>query len=193
MKICFATNNEHKIREISAVVGSQIQIMTLKELSVFDELPETQTTLEGNAIQKARYVFDKLGLPCFADDSGLEVDALNGQPGVYSARFAGPQRNDNDNIDLLLSKLHEQKNRLARFRTVIAFIDANEQRLFEGSVEGEITLERTGENGFGYDPVFKPKGYNKTFAEMPLEEKNALSHRSQAVKKFANYLKTKSL
>jgi XTP/dITP diphosphohydrolase len=189
MKLCFATNNKHKLEEVAKAVGDKFTIVSLDELSVNEELPETQLTLEGNALQKAQFVYDKLGIPCFADDSGLEINALNGEPGVYSAMYAGAQRNSDDNINLVLKKLALNTNRTSRFRTIIALIGMGEPKLFEGTVEGTITSEKKGTAGFGYDPVFIPQGYQKTFAEMTLDEKNKLSHRAIAVGKLVNYLK----
>jgi XTP/dITP diphosphohydrolase len=191
MRLCFASNNEHKLREIQAVIGSSFSITSLASIGCTEELPETRDTLSGNALQKAEYVFNRYAIPCFADDTGLEVDALNGAPGVYSARYAGEQRNSNDNIQLLLKNLSQQTNRAAQFRTVIALVGFDKQPLlFEGVCKGEIIRERKGNHGFGYDPVFVPEGFTTTFAEMPLEEKNKLSHRALAIKKLAEYLRT---
>lgn len=190
-ELCFATNNSYKTEEIRALLGPFFVLKNLKDIGCTEELPETQLTIEGNALQKARYVFDRYQVACFADDTGLEVDALNGQPGVLSARFAGEQRSDQDNMELLLSKLANQTNRKARFKTVIAWMDAGETKIFEGIVTGTITENRTGTKGFGYDPVFKPGGYDKTFAEMELAEKNLISHRALAVKKLVNFLREK--
>ena len=188
MELCFATNNKHKLEEVRFAVGGNFIILSLEDIHCFEELPETRDTLEGNALQKAEYVFDKYHVPCFADDSGLEVDALNGAPGVYSARYAGPQRDHNDNIDLLLKNLHGQPNRLAKFRTVIALLGFNGKHLFDGAVDGQIIHTRKGTQGFGYDPVFVPKGYTQTFAEMSLAEKNTLSHRAKAIAKLVAFL-----
>ena len=189
-KLCFATNNPHKLEEIAVAVKEQFTIVSLADLSFDEELPETQDTLEGNALQKAQYVFNRLRIPCFADDSGLEVDALGGEPGVYSARYAGIERNSENNMELLLKKLAPFTLRKAKFRTVIALVGyASNAQLFEGVVEGEIIHEKKGSLGFGYDPIFLPKGYSRTFAEMSVEEKNNLSHRAIAVKKLVNYLK----
>ena len=188
MKLCFATNNSHKLEEVRHAI-KDFQIVSLEEIKCFEELPETRDTLEGNSLQKAEFVFNKYKFPCFADDTGLEVEALNNAPGVYSARYAGPQRNSDDNIDLLLKNLHGKKNRLARFRTVISLVGFEPTPLlFEGIIDGSITLDKRGSSGFGYDPVFLPDGYAKTFAEMTLAEKNNLSHRAQAVKKLEAYL-----
>jgi XTP/dITP diphosphohydrolase len=188
MKLCFATNNSHKLEEVRHAIKN-FQIVSLEEIKCFEELPETRDTLEGNSLQKAEFVFNKYKFPCFADDTGLEVEALNNAPGVYSARYAGPQRNSDDNIDLLLKNLHGKVNRCARFRTVISLVGFEPTPLFfEGIIDGSITLDKRGSSGFGYDPVFLADGYAKTFAEMTLAEKNNLSHRAQAVKKLEAYL-----
>lgn len=170
------------------MLGSPFLLKGLADIGCLEELPETHTTLEGNSLQKARYVFDLYKIPCFADDTGLEVGALKGEPGVHSARYAGEHRNPEDNIDLLLQKLHNTENRKARFRTVITLMEFSGVHTFEGIVEGEILLMRRGDQGFGYDPVFRPYGYDKTFAEMSLEEKNRISHRGEAVRKLVEYL-----
>jgi XTP/dITP diphosphohydrolase len=188
MKLCFATNNIHKVKEVADAVNGQLHILTLNELSVFDELPETKQTLEGNSLQKAQFVFNKIHIPCFADDSGLEVEALGGAPGVRSARYAGDQRDDNANIDLLLKNLDGASNRRARFRTVIALVGFKDLKFFEGTVNGQIITSKKGSGGFGYDPVFLPDGQSKTFAEMSLLEKNRLSHRAIAIQKLVRYL-----
>jgi XTP/dITP diphosphohydrolase len=188
IKLCFATNNSHKLEEVRHAI-KHFQIVSLEEINCFEELPETRDTLEGNSLQKAEYVFDKYKIPCFADDTGLEVEALNNGPGVYSARYAGPQRNAEDNIDLLHKNLLGKSNLNARFRTVISLVGLEPSPvLFEGIVSGSITLDRRGTSGFGYDPVFLPQGYAKTFAEMTMDEKNELSHRARAVKKLEAYL-----
>lgn len=189
--ICFATNNSHKTEEIRALLGSFFLLQNLKDIGCTEELPETQPTIEGNALQKAQYVFDHYGVSCFADDTGLEVEALNGEPGVFSARFAGEQRSDHDNIELLLSRLANQQNRKARFKTVISLMDDGQVKNFEGIVNGTIIEIRKGSKGFGYDPVFMPEGSDKTFAEMELAEKNLVSHRAIAVKKLINFLREK--
>ncbi len=189
--LCFATNNEHKIEEIRAQLGSFFLLQKLEDIGCFEELPETQDTIEGNSIQKAKYVFDQYHDSCFADDTGLEVEALKGEPGVYSARYAGEQKNSEDNIQLLLSKLEGTRNRKARFRTVIALAEADGICTFEGIVNGVILHERRGTFGFGYDPVFQPDGFNKTFAEMSLMEKTEISHRARAMKKLIDFLKEK--
>jgi XTP/dITP diphosphohydrolase len=188
IKLCFATNNSHKLEEVRHAI-KHFQIVSHEEINCFEELPETRDTLEGNSLQKAEYVFDKYKIPCFADDTGLEVEALNNGPGVYSARYAGPQRNAEDNIDLLHKNLLGKSNLNARFRTVISLVGLEPSPvLFEGIVSGSITLDRRGTSGFGYDPVFLPQGYAKTFAEMTMDEKNELSHRARAVKKLEAYL-----
>lgn len=192
MKICFATNNSNKIKEVALLLEDEIQLLGLKDIGCTEELREDQSTLEGNAEQKARYVFEKYNINCFADDTGLEVEALNNEPGVFSARYAGPQRSDEDNMALLLERLNSSENRKARFRTVIcAFID-DQKYFFEGVVNGEITKEHNGDKGFGYDPIFIPTGYSQTFAQMSTEEKNKISHRSIAVRKLVDFLKTNS-
>lgn len=190
MRICFATNNEHKLKEVKQVMQfAELEIVSLQDVHCREELPETQHTLEGNSLQKAQYVFEKYNIPCFADDTGLEVVALQGAPGVYSARYAGIQKNSNDNIDLLLENMSKEVNRNARFRTVIALVGMNgAPTFFEGSIGGSILKERRGSSGFGYDPVFVPEGYTKTFAEMTLDEKNKVSHRAIAVSKLERYL-----
>lgn len=188
MKLCFATNNSHKLEEVRHVI-KHFQIVSLEEINCFEELPETRDTLEGNSLQKAEYVFHNYKVPCFADDTGLEVEALNNAPGVYSARYAGPQRDANDNINLLLNNLNGKAMRSARFRTVISLVGLEPiPVIFDGIINGVITSERRGNSGFGYDPVFQPSGFTKTFAEMTLDEKNNLSHRSIAVKKLEAYL-----
>jgi XTP/dITP diphosphohydrolase len=189
MKICFATNNKKKIEEVKSALGEDFIIVSLEEIGCLEELPETGNTLDHNAFQKARYVKDHYGVDCFADDTGLEVEALDGAPGVYSGRFAGEPRSDERNVDLLLNKMEGKENRKARFRTVIALILNGEEHAFEGVAQGEIINERVGAGGFGYDPVFKPSGFEKTFAELTLDEKNAISHRGKAVKALINFLK----
>ncbi|MCL6259262.1 non-canonical purine NTP diphosphatase [Aquiflexum sp. TKW24L] len=189
MKICFATNNNKKIEEVKSALGNDFTIVSLEEIGCREELPETGDTLEHNAFQKARYVKDHYGVDCFADDTGLEVAALDGAPGVYSGRFAGEPRSDERNVDLLLSKMEGKENRKARFRTVIALILNGEEHAFDGVAEGEIIHERIGTGGFGYDPIFIPNGFEKTFAELTLVEKNNISHRGKAVKALVNFLK----
>lgn len=189
IELVFATQNPHKAREIEAKLGDGFTIISLDTLGITEEIPETAPTLEGNALMKARYVYEKTGRNCFADDTGLEVEALNGEPGVYSARYAGLQKNPEDNIRLLLEKLQPHSNRKARFRTVIALIIEGEEYTFDGIAEGEILNSKRGEEGFGYDPVFVPAGHTRTFAEMTLDEKNELSHRAKAFAKMKEHLK----
>ena len=188
MKIVFATHNAHKVSEVQAVLGSEYQLVTATEAGITEEIPETQPTIEGNALQKARYVYEHTGLNCFADDTGLEVEALNGAPGVYSARYAGEHVSYDDNNVLLLKNLAGCENRKARFRTVIALIVDGKEYLFEGRVEGTIATEPHGEGGFGYDPLFVPEGSQLTFAEMSSEAKNKISHRGRAVAKLVAFL-----
>lgn len=188
MKIVFATHNAHKVSEVQAVLGSEYQLVTATEAGITEEIPETQPTIEGNALQKARYVYEHTGLNCFADDTGLEVEALNGAPGVYSARYAGEHVSYADNNVLLLKNLAGCENRKARFRTVIALIVDGKEYLFEGRVEGTIATEPHGEGGFGYDPLFVPEGSQFTFAEMSSEAKNKISHRGRAVAKLVAFL-----
>lgn len=188
--LCFATNNLNKIAEISQILGEEFKIQSLNDLGCFQELPENQDTLEGNSLEKAQYVFDNYHTSCFADDTGLEVEALQGDPGVMSARYAGLQKDSHDNIDLLLKNLLNVKNRDARFRTVITLITQAGINQFEGIIEGEILNSRRGDQGFGYDPVFQPSGYSKSFAELSMKEKNKISHRALAFRKLVNHLKT---
>ncbi len=184
----FATNNRHKLEEVSAILGEAYTLKTPSECGITEEIPETQPTIEGNALQKARYIHERTGRDCFADDTGLEVEALGGAPGVYSARYAGPDCRFEDNIMKLLDALCDEPNRRARFRTVIALILDGREHIFEGVVEGEITLTPSGSAGFGYDPVFRPANYPQTFAEMSAELKNKISHRAIAVEKLAKFL-----
>jgi XTP/dITP diphosphohydrolase len=187
--LCFATNNQHKILEVRTHLGSDFQLVGLEEIGCSEELPEEQPTLEGNSFQKAEYVYRNFEVSCFADDTGLEVEALQGAPGVISARYAGEQRRAEDNMQLLLENLAGSQNRKARFRTVITLITPEFTKQFEGIVTGQIINERRGSGGFGYDPIFLPDGYNKTLAEMNMEEKNAISHRARAVNKLVDFLK----
>ncbi len=189
MKLVFASQNAHKAAEIQAVIPSEISICTLTELGIIEDIPETAATLEGNALMKMEYLVDRLNLSCFADDTGLEIDALHGEPGVYSARYAGEQRNAVDNMRLVLEKLTGESNRKARFRTVIALWWEGKSHLFEGIVEGTITKTPIGNGGFGYDPIFQPEGATNTFAEMTMEEKNQWSHRARAVQQLVEFLK----
>jgi XTP/dITP diphosphohydrolase len=186
--LVFATGNPHKISEVEALLGEQYEIKSLKDIGCEEDIPETSPTIEGNALQKARYVVEHYGFDCFSEDTGLEVTALNGEPGVYSARYAGAGKDPEANIDLLLKKLEGTENREARFRTVIALIQNGEEHTFEGIVKGRITRNRQGKGGFGYDPVFIPEGYERSFAEMSRSEKNAVSHRGRAIRKFLAFL-----
>jgi XTP/dITP diphosphohydrolase len=197
MKLVFATNNKHKLEEVTKILPPSIEILSLRDIGCNDELPETGNTLEHNAAQKARYVFDKYGYDCFADDTGLEIEALDGRPGVYSARYAGLHCNFQDNVRKVLAELNHEENRKAKFRTVICLLQKQgvrdgiaevSQHLFQGEVRGEVITEQKGTNGFGYDPIFIPEGFSKTFAEMDASEKNAISHRAEAVRKFAEHL-----
>lgn len=188
MKLVFASNNKNKIAEIQQQVGSQFQIVSLEDIGCFVDIPETAETIEGNAILKANYVTENFGLHCFADDTGLEIESLNNQPGVYSARYAGEQKNAEDNMNLVLQKLANQTNRKAQFKTSIALNIDNQQYVFEGIVKGEITMEKSGNQGFGYDPIFQPEGFSATFAQMTMEQKTVISHRGIAVQKLINFL-----
>lgn len=191
MKICFATNNAKKIEEVKAALGPDFEIVSLQDIGCFEELPETGDTLDHNAFQKAHFVKDHYGVDCFADDTGLEVVALGGAPGVYSGRFAGEPRSDTRNIELLLEKMEGETNRKARFRTVIALLLEGKEYTFEGNAEGEILNQKIGTGGFGYDPVFRPLGFEKTFAELSLAEKNEISHRGKAVKALISFLRNR--
>lgn len=188
MKIVFASNNKNKIQEIKNQLPKEIELVSLEEIGCFEDIPETSETIEGNAILKANYVTEKFNLPCFADDTGLEIEALNNEPGVYSARYAGEHRNSDDNMNMVLKKLESVENRNAHFKTVIALNLSNKQFLFTGIVEGTIGTEKIGTNGFGYDPIFTATDFNKTFAEMDLEEKIKISHRGLAVKQLIDFL-----
>ena len=188
MKIIFATNTAHKLSEVQAVLGPDFELVTPRSVGITEEIPEQQDTIAGNASQKARYVHDRTGCDCFADDTGLEVEALGGAPGVHSARYATDGHDFAANNRLLLKNLEGAENRRARFRTVISLLQGGEEHLFEGIVEGRIIDREAGREGFGYDPLFVPDGYTKTFAEMTTEEKNAVSHRARAVRKLAAYL-----
>ena len=188
-QIVAATNNAHKLSEIRPLLEPDFRILSLQEIGCAEELPETAETIEGNSLQKASYVFERYHLPCFADDTGLEVEALNGEPGVYSARYAGSQRNSADNMALVLRKLSEQKNRRARFKTVITLIGLGKVESFDGIIEGVILSEARGNGGFGYDPIFQPDGSSRTLAEMTLTEKNGISHRAIAIRKLVAFLR----
>lgn len=189
MKLLFASSNEHKIAEIKAILPNGLQLISLKEIHFHDEIPETADTIEENAIQKATFLADKMHIPCFADDTGLVIPSLNGEPGVYSARYAGSHRDAHDNMDLVLEKLKDQSDRKAYFTTVIALYINHKVHLFEGRINGTIITEKRGNNGFGYDPIFVPEGSNKTFAEMTADEKNEMSHRGRSLAKMTEYLK----
>ncbi len=189
MHVIFATQNPNKVLEIQNQVGELHTIQSLLDLNYLEELEETQDTLQGNALQKARFVYQKFGKACFADDTGLEIESLNGEPGVYSARYGGPEKSFDKNMDSVLSKLHGKMNRKAQFRTVIALIDENgKEHLFEGICKGEILEKKVGKGGFGYDPIFQPESYQETFAELSLEVKNKISHRGLAVSKLIQFL-----
>jgi XTP/dITP diphosphohydrolase len=189
IRLCFATNNKNKISEICQILGNEFRILSLIDIHCHQEIPENHPDLAGNSLQKARFIFDNYQTDCFADDTGLEVVALNGDPGVLSARYAGIQKDNNDNIKLLLNNLSNQTDRKARFKTVITLIQDNEVHQFEGVVNGEITKELRGHKGFGYDPVFIPEGHTRTFAELSPSEKNKISHRGIAIRKLARYLR----
>ena len=187
-KLCFATNNAHKLEEIQAILGDSFELLSLKDINCTKELPETGNTLEANSLQKAQYLYDHFHVNCFADDSGLEVHALGGEPGVDSAHYAGPQRSHLDNINLLLKNLTDKNDRSAQFRTVITLIQNGKVSQFEGSIKGQIISELRGSEGFGYDPIFIPEGYTTTFAEMSLAEKGKISHRAKAFGKLVAFL-----
>ncbi|MBO7300752.1 MAG: RdgB/HAM1 family non-canonical purine NTP pyrophosphatase [Tidjanibacter sp.] len=188
-KLIFATNNAHKLEEVGAIIGTSLQLVTLREAGITEDIPENEPTIEGNALAKARYVWEKTGCDCFADDTDLEVDALGGAPGVHSARYATDGHDFEANRIKLLRELEGKSDRKARFRTVVALIIEGKEYCFEGIVEGEITTREIGEGGFGYDCLFRPEGYERTFAELAPEEKNAISHRGRAVAKLAKWLK----
>jgi len=190
MKLVFATNNKHKVQELQAIIGNNFELLSLQDIGCFDDIPEEQPTLEGNARQKAFYIFEKFGFACFADDTGLEIEALNGEPGVYSARYAGEERNSEANMDKVLQKMEKITRRNARFRTVISLVINGNEKQFEGVAEGEILKEKRGGAGFGYDPIFQPQGFSLSFAEMKLDEKNEISHRAKATQKLVQYLKS---
>lgn len=188
MQLVFATNNLNKLKEVQSLIPAHIKLLSLKDIGCFDDIPETQSTIEGNAIQKAQFIKKHYGYNCFADDTGLEVEALNGAPGVYSARYAGEKRDANDNMDLLLKNLNGDNNRNAQFKTIVSLIIDNNQQNFTGICKGEITINKHGEEGFGYDPIFKPNGYEQTFAEMDLSLKNSIGHRGRAISLLVNFL-----
>lgn len=186
--LIFATGNQNKLLEINKIIPNNIKIISLKDLKFSDDIPENENTIEGNAIYKAKYIYNKFNINVFSDDTGLEVEALNGEPGVYSARYAGEACGSKDNINKLLKKLKKEKNRNARFKTIIALIIENKIHTFEGIINGEILKNPIGENGFGYDSIFRPAGYSKSFAELSINEKNIISHRSLAIKKLINFI-----
>lgn len=189
MRLVFATNNSHKLQEVRDILGDRVEVLSLKDIGCFDDIPETADTLQGNALIKARYIYEKYGIDCFADDTGLEVEALGGAPGIYSARYAGDGHDSEANMNKLLHNLTGEKNRNAQFRTVIALIIDGEEMLFEGIVKGRITEEKSGDSGFGYDPIFVPEGFSESFAQMGNETKNSISHRYRATEKLSEYIK----
>lgn len=188
MKLVIASNNQHKCDEIKEILPASIELLSLRDINCTEEIPETKYTIEGNASEKAFYVYNNYGFNCFADDTGLEIDALNGEPGVYSAMYAGDDKNAENNIRKVLDKMSEIKNRNARFKTIISLVIDGKETLFEGIVKGQILEKKTGISGFGYDPIFKPNESDFSFAEMPLNEKNEISHRGRAVQKLIKYL-----
>ncbi|RDY61272.1 non-canonical purine NTP diphosphatase [Flagellimonas nanhaiensis] len=189
MKLVFATHNPHKLREVQQLLPSSIELLSLTDIGCTEEIPETGNTLEENAKLKADFVTTNYGFNCFSDDTGLLIDVLDGRPGVFSARYAGHEKNDNDNMSKVLSEMRDERNRLAHFKTAIHLNLQGESHVFSGIVEGTITEKRYGDGGFGYDPIFKPLGYEKTFGELPSETKNAISHRGKAIQKLVNFLK----
>jgi XTP/dITP diphosphohydrolase len=191
LQLVFATNNKHKVNEIQSLIKENLKILTLNDIKCFEDIPETSPTIEGNAFQKARYLNQKYNYNCFADDTGLIVEALNGEPGVYSARYAGEQKNDEDNMNLLLQNLANKENRKAKLQTVIALIINGNEHAFVGEVHGTIAKEKKGSQGFGYDPIFIPDGYDCSFAEMSADEKNIISHRGIATRKLLEFLKNR--
>jgi len=191
MELVFATNNLHKLEEVQSLLGNRIKLLSLKEIGCHEEIPEDFETLKENAAQKANFIFDKYKINCFADDTGLEIDALNGEPGVYSARYAGEPCTFDDNMNKVLEKMQGIESRKACFKTVIALILDGKEYYFEGKVNGEILTEKVGLDGFGYDPIFKPEGYDLSFAQMSLDEKNKISHRARATMKLVEFLKNR--
>ena len=189
-KLVFATNNLHKLEEVSAILGNQIELLSLNDINCHIDIPETADTLEGNALLKSRFIYENYGMNCFADDTGLEVEALEGAPGVYSARYAGDGHNSEANMIKLLDNLKEKKNRKAQFRTAISLIIDEKEYLFEGIIKGEIGTIKKGDSGFGYDPIFVPEGYNETFAELGSDIKNKISHRALAINKLCEFLRS---
>ena len=190
MKIVFATNNPNKLKEIQSLMPAGIEIISLKDIGCTEDIPETGETLEANAFQKARYLKEHYGYDCFADDTGLEIESLNRAPGVYSARYGGPERSAEANMAKILSELDGKENRKAQFRTAIALILNGKEQLFEGKVEGHISETKQGEEGFGYDPIFLPKNYQRSFAQMSMDEKGTISHRGRAVRKLVDFLRS---
>ena len=190
MKLCFATNNAHKLEEVQDLLGESFLLTTLREIGCVEEIPETHDTIPENSFEKAEYIWEKYGINCFADDSGLEVDTLSGEPGVHSAYYGGPERDANLNMDVLLKNLEGHKDLSARFICVITLVIAGEYRQFEGVIEGTISREKQGNHGFGYNPIFIPEGHDRTFAEMTMQEKSELSHRGRAFEKLKQYLLT---
>jgi len=190
MQLVFATNNLNKLKEVQSFIPSSIKLLSLKDIGCFEDVPETQNTIKGNAIQKAKYIKEHYGYNCFADDTGLEVETLNNEPGVFSARYAGPKRDANDNMDLLLKNLKDKPNRNAQFKTVVALHINDKLETFTGICKGEITQTKKGNKGFGYDPIFMPNGYTKTFAEIDLKLKNKIGHRGKAVALLVQFLGT---
>lgn len=190
MELIFATNNKHKLKEIQKLLSDKIKLLSLQDISFHEEIPEDYDTLKENALQKARFIYDRYKLNCFADDTGLEIDFLNGAPGVYSARYAGENCSFDDNVNKVLQEMGNTDRRTARFRTVIALIIDQKEYFFDGIIEGEILRERSGKGGFGYDPIFKPIGYKESFAEMGMHKKNEISHRGLAAKELVNFLNT---
>lgn len=191
MRLVFATHNAGKLQEVKELLEPKYEVIGLSELGDLEDIPENEPTLEGNALVKAKTIWEKYGLSCFSDDTGLEIEALNGAPGVYSARYGGPEKDPEKNMDRILSELEGQQNRSAQFRTAVALILNGEEHLFEGVVKGAIRTERSGEKGFGYDPVFQPEGYSITFAEMDSAEKGKISHRGRAMAKLVEFLSAK--
>lgn len=189
-KLVFATNNQHKLDEVAAILSNSVQLLSLKDINCDTDIPETATTLEGNALLKAKYIYDTYGLNCFADDTGLEIEALAGEPGIFSARYAGEGRSAEANMLKVLDKLKNETNRKARFRTAISLILDGKEYLFEGIINGTIIAEKRGLEGFGYDPIFMPDGYNSTFAELGIDIKNEISHRALAIKKLCKFLQS---
>ena len=192
IRLCFATNNAHKLEEVRAMMPDHLEIVSLQDIGCIQELPENQRTIEGNALEKAQFIFEKFGIDCFADDTGLEVDSLGGEPGVDTAHYAGPERDAQKNMELLLKNLQGKANRNARFKTVFALFWQGEMYSFEGLVKGRISTEKKGDQGFGYDPIFIPEGFSESFAELGSEIKNRLSHRAAATKQLVAFLGNKS-